>query len=379
MAGAWVQRCYREVVDFLSRPPDRPRWHDELVELLARALRADALALLHTDPDTFLALDGQVRGFAASATSLFFRHIYLQRERVSFLDLRAQGETTSLLSDYTDGRLEREPRYVEVYRPHHLRHEMRACLVAGRGYWGGLCAARGDDAADFDRSDRRLVERLAPQLGAALRRARLVQGATSCLEGKGSAEAAVLVVDRMGGAVLWQTASAAGVLEELFDTALSRNRADPLPLALRSLVASAGRSRSFDREPAAWELTVQGRSGRWWTASLLAMSEVMEAGVGCPRDAVAILLAPARPASTLRGIAWAYDLTEREAEVLELVACGLGTGEIASRLWVTPYTVQDHLKHIFAKLGVSSRRELMARIFHLESPLERAFAPGDRG
>jgi len=42
---------------------------------------------------------------------------------------------------------------------------------------------------------------------------------------------------------------------------------------------------------------------------------------------------------------------------------GGATDEIASRLYLSPYTVQDHLKAVFDKVGVSTRGELVARLF----------------
>jgi DNA-binding CsgD family transcriptional regulator len=55
-------------------------------------------------------------------------------------------------------------------------------------------------------------------------------------------------------------------------------------------------------------------------------------------------------------------LTRRERQVLELVEQGLATKRIASLLDITPWTVSDHLKAIFAKKGVSSRAELLALV-----------------
>ena len=49
--------------------------------------------------------------------------------------------------------------------------------------------------------------------------------------------------------------------------------------------------------------------------------------------------------------------TEREIETLELVARGIGNKEIADELNVSVRTVEAHLGHVFAKLGVSSRTE----------------------
>ena len=48
-------------------------------------------------------------------------------------------------------------------------------------------------------------------------------------------------------------------------------------------------------------------------------------------------------------------LTEREVEVLRLVAIGLSNDDIARRLVISPRTVHTHLRALFAKLGVSTR------------------------
>jgi DNA-binding CsgD family transcriptional regulator len=54
-------------------------------------------------------------------------------------------------------------------------------------------------------------------------------------------------------------------------------------------------------------------------------------------------------------------LTASESRVVELAALGLPNKEIASRLYVSVYTVEAHLSHAYAKLGVHSRAELAAR------------------
>jgi DNA-binding CsgD family transcriptional regulator len=54
---------------------------------------------------------------------------------------------------------------------------------------------------------------------------------------------------------------------------------------------------------------------------------------------------------------WA-SLTPTELDVVRLAREGLGNKEIAARLFVSPRTVQAHLSHVYAKLGVSSRVQL---------------------
>jgi DNA-binding CsgD family transcriptional regulator len=62
------------------------------------------------------------------------------------------------------------------------------------------------------------------------------------------------------------------------------------------------------------------------------------------------------PAPRRQGSALA--LTGREADVVALVAKGMTNGEVAAELYVSTNTVEYHLRNVFAKLGVSSRREL---------------------
>jgi LuxR family maltose regulon positive regulatory protein len=68
---------------------------------------------------------------------------------------------------------------------------------------------------------------------------------------------------------------------------------------------------------------------------------------------------PARMKAAGAGLA--EPVSEREREVLSLIAEGLTNQEIAARLYLSPHTVKAHARNIYAKLGASSRTQAVAR------------------
>ncbi len=109
------------------------------------------------------------------------------------------------------------------------------------------------------------------------------------------------------------------------------------------------------------------RAGRVDAAPLLQEALAVYENVGARRD-IARVDATLRSAGVRRGSrrprraatsGW-DSLTSSELEVVGLVASGLRNTEIAARLYVSRRTVETHLTHVFAKLGLSSRVQLTA-------------------
>ncbi len=61
-------------------------------------------------------------------------------------------------------------------------------------------------------------------------------------------------------------------------------------------------------------------------------------------------------------------LTERESEILDLVAAGKTNAEIAEALWIAPGTVRKHLENVYEKLEVHSRTAAVARVASAKGP-----------
>jgi DNA-binding CsgD family transcriptional regulator len=85
------------------------------------------------------------------------------------------------------------------------------------------------------------------------------------------------------------------------------------------------------------------------TLELDAAHEVF-ASLGAERELAAVTVLLDRSAANAT-----HGLSDRELQVLRLVAAGLSNGEIGERLFVSPHTVARHLQNIFHKLGVGSR------------------------
>jgi DNA-binding CsgD family transcriptional regulator len=96
-------------------------------------------------------------------------------------------------------------------------------------------------------------------------------------------------------------------------------------------------------------------AGRW---AVLHASPLPGAGPG----AIAVIIDEPSPSELAPVLMLAYGLTAQERTVTSLVCRGFSTTEIVDRLHISRHTLQDHLKAIFEKTGVHSRRELVATI-----------------
>jgi DNA-binding CsgD family transcriptional regulator len=339
------------VADF-TRARDRLRGLDEHAANLTAALEATQAALhdvatfswgalMTVDPDTLLPTGGMVEGFAAEACAPFWDNELLAPGYNKFTDLARSNTSVATLYEATDGDLDRAPIYTNLYAQLGVADELRAAFVVGTRCWGVVSMLRALDDGPFTDEECRQVENLVPIIAKALR-----SGVVALdMEAKGSA--AMLVVDH-DNRVEDLTIEAGRMLDDLRTTGVDESG---LPAIVRNVVTRARASRSSTHIAT----RVHGTSGVWRRVTAIPMEG--------PRSSVAVMIEPARAADLTPILLEAYGLTEREIDIVIHLARGLATKEIAAELSISPHTVRDHVKAIFAKTGFSTRGELVARVF----------------
>ncbi|MEO6323595.1 MAG: LuxR C-terminal-related transcriptional regulator, partial [Thermoanaerobaculia bacterium] len=88
------------------------------------------------------------------------------------------------------------------------------------------------------------------------------------------------------------------------------------------------------------------------------------------RERAALTLEDVRPQLFSRGV------SDRESDVVACVLQGMRNAEIGAQLFISEYTVKDHLKHVFQKLGVESRAGLIRNLY--AAPAPDALSPGEQ-
>jgi len=75
---------------------------------------------------------------------------------------------------------------------------------------------------------------------------------------------------------------------------------------------------------------------------------------------IAVTLRDATPRETFDRHCRIYGLSPRERELVAALLAGLDTRAVTERLFISRHTVQDHLKSVFEKMSIHSRREMLA-------------------
>jgi DNA-binding CsgD family transcriptional regulator len=215
--------------------------------------------------------------------------------------------------------------------------------------WGTLGLYRGPADEQFSADQIEFLRVAAPNLAEGVRRSLLIGEARD--PDVPEAPGLLVLTERM------EIESATPGTERWLSELPGGSYGGRLPAAVASVAERALRTALGREQPGEVAIArVLAESGTWVVLHGATL-------VGDGKRRVAVIVEPAHPARITPLLMAAYGLTEREQEVTRLVLQAASTSEIAERLVVSPHTVQEHLKNIFEKTGVRSRRDLVGKVF----------------
>ena len=294
-----------------------------------------------TDPSSGALVDGSVAGGAPGSLAESLVYEYRRPDVNRFADLAATGARVASIATATGDRPSSSARFREMIEPTGTADELRVVFSDAFGMWMTLVLFTGRRMTE---EDLRFVSDLVPAATSAMRQAvaePLARGAGAAEPGVGSSPS-VLLLDASDRIVSADAAARRRL------ALLPSPGGDQAPGVLSFLAARA----RFDRAGGPATARMRALDGRWFEIDV---SVLDDAGTGN----VAAVLQPAPSERVLDGVLRALGLSAREREVAALLAQGQPPKAIAAMLHLSPWTVQDHVKAVYAKTGVS-RAELGA-------------------
>jgi DNA-binding CsgD family transcriptional regulator len=357
--GALSDRVVAEVRRLCYAGLDATALQERLTATLRRGVDFDASASFTTDPTNGLITGALIDQMGGERDVRFFlEHVYFEDRVFQFDSLMRNGHRVWLLSEATEGHLDRALGHRELQSHLGWGHELKAVFATGSQLWGGLCLTREKGRRDFGPSDVAIFQRVVRHVGAGLRAAVFQQDLE---DGRDDDDAAGVLIFDQRGRVVEHNIAAEKRLYELGSLGPLWRDGQGIPEAVWTVLGALKRAlrTEADHDPSQVpQLHVRGRHGRWLT---LQASQTETSRTALSR--MLVIIGPARARQILELTTIGYGLSSREQEVVNWITRGASSKQISDALSISEYTVKDHLANIFAKVGVRGRRELVKKLY----------------
>lgn len=361
-AGREVERARRDIEALARSGHDTAAFADATRRVIEDLVPHSAACVVSLDPTTLLLTGSYKFGLLAGRDDLdqLWATIEYGNDEPTALCALAYCDPPAGSLHSRPGGLAASLRGRRLLEPFGFADEVRMVARHNGHCWGAVNLFRVSAEPPFSDDEVRTLASLSEAVSAGLRAGLLVRragcddaAATPMSSNRGVHHGpAVLVVDAEGR----QRRVSPGTGDLLAELTNERNRA-PAASLIEALAQRARRCASGASELPA-RFRVRRADGSWLVAHAAPL--VAEDRT---TDEVVVTVEEARPPEIVPLLVAAFDLSAREQEVTLLVLQGHSTKAIAGALHMSGYTVQDHLKAIFEKANVRSRRELVSRVF----------------
>ncbi len=315
---------------------------------LRALLSIDAAFFATVDPITVLFTSALAEEPLGAATPLFLENEFGHDDVNKFASLVSSSDRVGSLDQATRGDRALSLRYRDVLAPLGLGDELRVALMAGGQCWGVLCLHREDSSLGFSEDEIELLRQLGPHLGEGLRRSLTF-----------SSESDTAVPNEPGIVILGDDLTVISInaqadrwLGEIAGDDLADRSALPVPI-LAAAAQLAGAGRALMSGAAVTRLRTS--RGVWITVQASPLR-------GQAAGQIAVILELANPMQLSSLALAARGLTPAQQRVAALVLQGWSTRRITGELQISSNTLQEHLRGVFDKFGIGSRRELVAAL-----------------
>ena len=329
-------RATRRIETAVSRPELTP---DEIVrsflEESAELLGTSSSCWHATDPGTGALVDGAEAGGAPGSLAESLVYEYRRPDVNRFAELAIAREKVASIATATGDHPSSSARFREMIEPTGTADELRVVFSDAYGMWMSLVIFTQRRMTE---EDLRFVSDVVPTATSAIRRAATMpvgEPVMSAAAEDGTAPS-VLLLDACDHIV------SADAMARKRLALLPSPGGDQAPGVISFLAARA----RWDRDGGPATARMRALDGRWFEIDV---SVLDDAGSGN----VAAVIQPAASEHVLDSVLRAMGLSAREREVAALLAQGRPTKSIATMLQLSPWTVQDHVKAVYAKTGVS--------------------------
>ncbi|MFD5556477.1 LuxR C-terminal-related transcriptional regulator [Streptomyces sp. NPDC127068] len=345
----------RELLARAAETVDALGMFAEVSRRLRRLLPYDAAVWRVTDPVTgMMTAPVRVENLDEGGCAAYWESELFTENVNLFRDLALAPVPVAGLRRTTGDLPARSTLYQDFMRPRGLRDELRAVLRVGGRPHGHISLFRAAGRAAFDSRDTALIAALSTPLA---RKLRTFSEPTAPLAPAVSPGPGLLLFDA-SGVLLSANDEARAHLEDVPEGPAVPSALGLCIPAWLQTTAMKARAVAQQRDRGRARIRVRTRTGRW----LICHASCLRGADGALGPS-AVVIEPARASDVVPLIVDAYEFTDREAEVTQCIARGLPTAEIARRLHLSPHTVRDHIKAVFEKAAVSSRGELVSRLF----------------
>jgi DNA-binding CsgD family transcriptional regulator len=338
-------------------------------ERLHRLLPFDAAVWFAADPATMLPaapsraenMEHRVRRLTREQCLEFWEREFLEEDVNLYRDLSEAKIPAAGLRLATGDRPDRSGRFRELFRQKGFSDELRLVMRVDGSPWAMASLFREEGRDAFTADEVELVAGISNPVGEAVRaHARPLAG----LDDRAANRGPGLMVLAEDGELLTANDDALAWLEELPMDSWEWNLCNEgrpfqkrLPFVVMSTLMRA-RTAAERGEHGSSRARMRSVTGQWLVCHASCLRDVE----GSPGD-TALVIEQAKASEIAPIIVEAYGLSEREQEITKLIARGVATAEIAERLFLSVHTVRDYIKVVFEKVGVSSRGELVAKLF----------------